>query len=246
MKFVMGDATSTGLVIAAAVIMVGVGGYLAFVPPPKAGPQIAKAVQQEAKLKKSAASLASEYDKVRSAPGVHLFTTSIENTVPQVLKRLTDRAKQSRVSLSGFRPQKEQPNGDIQILPFFMTVQGSIGGITQFLEGLEANEQKLAITMIQIAAPESANTDVTASINVVAYLKPEDPVSSDVKSGKVVSKPGKKDDKVAELGGHSATSKRLSETVTGSHSGSSEPVRGTMDSNAPGAAKTANKGGKNG
>jgi hypothetical protein len=214
MRIVQGDTYSAGAVIASAVIMAGVLGYILVVPRPTVGNALIGQQPKKRKIILDISSTHKQYADLKAAPLKHVYTTSTEEAAPDALQRLNALGKAAHVTVNGFRPQKEQDAGAVQILPYFLTVQGSFDGIAKFLESLSNNEPKLAISLIQIAAPETGNSQVTASINVVGYLQPaDDSDTADTASGKTAV--NATTSKSSDLGGHSGSGSVASKTVTG-------------------------------
>jgi Tfp pilus assembly protein PilO len=228
MRIVQGDGVSTGMAVTAVALMAAAVGYYLFVPAPKVTAKRVSVATQRHKIMHDAEKAKAQVDSLRAEPLAHVWTERPEKVMPQVLARLNALGKSAHVTVNGFRPQKEQAAGEVQILPFFLTLQGNVDGISRFLENLNDHEPKIALSMIQIATAETGNAPATASLNVVAYLQPPDDSQDDSPSPEATKKTN-------NLGAHSGSVKTETKSVTGPTENPSKSTKG------PGAAAAGAK-----
>lgn len=100
-----------------------------------------------------------------------LWDGKAEEIGPKALASVTKLAKARKLRVLAFRPQKPiEMEGLVQI-PFSISTDGTYPNTMQLVKDLETSGAKLAVSLVQVAASDGATDQVTASINVVAYVK---------------------------------------------------------------------------
>jgi hypothetical protein len=88
---------------------------------------------------------------------------------PAALNALSLTAKQNRVKLSGFRPQRSAMVEGLELMPFAVTAEGAYPDVLRFVQGIERSESKLIVDRLQIASAEANSNLATAVVGVTAY-----------------------------------------------------------------------------
>ncbi|MFO0045582.1 MAG: type 4a pilus biogenesis protein PilO, partial [Armatimonadota bacterium] len=85
---------------------------------------------------------------------------------------LTKIAKEKRISIVSFRPQKVIEGASLRQLPFSLNVDGSFLNVADMIASIEKPGTKLAVSQIQFASKDGGETgdQISASITLVAYL----------------------------------------------------------------------------
>ncbi len=95
-----------------------------------------------------------------------------EDTVtPVALSLVSNAVSASGLKMVSFRPQKSIELAGLIELPLQFTVDGSFAGVAHLVEGLEAKGTKLAVQQVQFASQEGDTDRVSATINLLAFLK---------------------------------------------------------------------------
>ncbi len=102
-----------------------------------------------------------------------LWQDADDQIAPAALRRVGDVAKKHGVKLTTFRPQKEVSAGALNLLPFFVSVDGTFPAVYDFVKDLEENNQLLlVVNLVQLTSNDQTSHNVTASVGIDAYLDP--------------------------------------------------------------------------
>jgi hypothetical protein len=115
-----------------------------------------------------------------------LWTGKSEQVGPAALDTVTKLAKNAKLKLLAFRPQKPDDEPGVTLYTFGVTVDGPYTNAMQLVKDLENPKNKLAVTWVQINSADAATDRVTGTINVVAYMKSGQP--QDAQGGNDVHK----------------------------------------------------------
>jgi Tfp pilus assembly protein PilO len=103
----------------------------------------------------------------------NVWTGSPDEISPTALARLTAIAKRNSVNLTAFRPQRETEAGTLVSLPFQVNLEGTYPNVVKMIREIDAPGTKLAVTLTQINSTNDASGEITATVGMVAYLKPK-------------------------------------------------------------------------
>jgi hypothetical protein len=175
------------------------------------------------------------FDKANRA---RTWSCSQEEVGPTALATATRLAKQYRLKLTTFRPQKAVELKGVTEMPFLMALEGTFLDIESFLKELQKPEVKLVPDLFQLAAGDQSVESVTATITVAAFWQPP----AEVKKAAAGAKAGS--------GASSGTAKaaNVAGTGTGAKTGPSIEVktsRGTGARPSP-SSGSKTKGGTDG
>jgi len=92
---------------------------------------------------------------------------------PQALSLISVLAAKNGVSISDFRPQKNQLTGGLTMLPFAATVQGPFPLIAKFAHDLNQNP-KLSIESVQVSAGGNGSDICQANVTIIAFTSLSD------------------------------------------------------------------------
>jgi hypothetical protein len=107
-----------------------------------------------------------------------LWSGTSEEIGPKALASVTKLAKARKIRILAFRPQKPIDMGGLTQIPFSLSIDGTYPNTMQLVKDLETTDAKLAVSLVQVAASDGATDQVTASINVVAYVKTAPPAKT--------------------------------------------------------------------
>jgi Tfp pilus assembly protein PilO len=173
----------------AAVIVASALVYMIFVPKPstvnlerKTQNQLYAVKKEEKANRLTIAEGKARVDKLTWAGGA-------QQVAAGALSKVTEVAKNHKLKLVAFRPQRDQDANGLGQLPILISLDGAYPDVVAFTRDLETEESKLAINLVQVAAADAATDRVTASVGIVAYLNPdnttvtkkEDPTNQTVK-----------------------------------------------------------------
>jgi Tfp pilus assembly protein PilO len=95
-----------------------------------------------------------------------------ETVAPTAMARLTAMATRRNVKRTGFRPQRTGTSGNLTTLPFLVTVEGPFPQVVEFARDIESAGSRLALNMFQVTTTDDSSDRVTATLVVMAYLRP--------------------------------------------------------------------------
>ena len=100
------------------------------------------------------------------------WETKADSIQPAALDTLTKIAKEKRISIVSFRPQKVIEGASLRQLPFSLNVDGSFLNVADMIASIEKPGTKLAVSQVQFASKDGGETgdQISASITLVAYL----------------------------------------------------------------------------
>jgi len=104
-----------------------------------------------------------------------LWSMPVDKIGPTALSAVNELARVHQVTITAFRPQKQNEQSGLLLLPYLIVMQGTYPGVTGFLHDLQATSTKLAVNLVQVAAADQSTDQVNASIGVIAYTTPPEP-----------------------------------------------------------------------
>ena len=102
------------------------------------------------------------------------WTGSADQISPIILAETTQFAKDNKVRIGSFRPQRIVENEGLDQLTFLVLAEGRFTDVMAFAKDLEEKSTKTAVAQIQISSSNSESDTVSAAIGLAAYLKPEE------------------------------------------------------------------------
>lgn len=109
--------------------------------------------------------------KVKNEPIV--WAADPDEISAQAMALVTKMANARNLNVVAFRPQRAQANGNLMMLPYQLSVDGSFPEVIRFLQAMETKGTKLAVNLVQVASADGASDEVNATIGVVAYREGE-------------------------------------------------------------------------
>lgn len=95
-----------------------------------------------------------------------------DDVAPAANARLTTMATRRGVKLTSFRPQRTTAKTDLTVLPFVITVEGPYPQIVELTRDIDSAGSRMAVNLVQITAAADDSNTVTATVGVMAYLRP--------------------------------------------------------------------------
>jgi Tfp pilus assembly protein PilO len=139
------------------------------------------AMKQRDKLEKDIADLEKTIRDQKAKVGAKVWTLSLQEIGPKALQTVTGFAKEQRLKLTAFRPQKPNDVNGMTQLPFLISIEGSYPSILNFIRQIETSNSKLAPNLVQLSSTDGSSDLVTATIGVMAYTLPAPPEKSSPK-----------------------------------------------------------------
>ncbi len=175
-------ALSAVLVMAATLL------FMLFYPRPTT-----RGLAEESRAKKLRARLKTKEDQERlgvatTAVNANTWPGNPETVGPAALARLNGLAARRQVKVTQFRPQRTTEAGEFTTLPFLVTLEGSFPQIVQFARDIDTPGTRLTVNLLQISAATDENGQVSATMGVVAYLKPKDEVPAPTNSRRTTNR----------------------------------------------------------
>lgn len=95
-----------------------------------------------------------------------------DDVAPAANARLTTMATRRGVKLTSFRPQRTTAKTDLTVLPFVITVEGSFPQVVELTRDIDTAGSRMAVNLIQITTANDDSDRVSATVGVMAYLRP--------------------------------------------------------------------------
>lgn len=162
----------TGLAVA--VLFVTLVAMIA-VPKADAKEGLLKAKRQISKDRVATIIAREDADKAESVVRLRTWPGTPGTIGPVARERLRALAAKVGVSLTSFRPQRQNDNGELSQLPFVATIEGPYPNVVRFVRGAESPTTKLAVNLVQISNSDDASNRVNATVGLLAYLVPQKP-----------------------------------------------------------------------
>jgi hypothetical protein len=95
-----------------------------------------------------------------------------DDVAPAANARLTTMAARRGVKLTSFRPQRTTAKTDLTVLPFVITVEGPFPQVVELTRDIDTAGSRMAVNLIQVTAAADDSNTVSATVAVMAYLRP--------------------------------------------------------------------------
>jgi hypothetical protein len=115
-----------------------------------------------------------DLDEASAIVEARTWTGSADQISPIILAETTQFAKDHRVRIGSFRPQRIVQNEGLDQLTFLVLAEGRFLDVMAFAKDLEEKSTKTAVAQIQISSSNGEGDTVSAAIGLAAYLKPEE------------------------------------------------------------------------
>ncbi|MBV6458127.1 MAG: hypothetical protein HONBIEJF_01250 [Fimbriimonadaceae bacterium] len=141
-------------------------------PKPKAGSAARYAIQENTML----GEIRKLRDQVSAAKAKNqpmIWALDADEISAHAMAFATKMANGRNLKVAAFRPQRPQPNGNLTMLPYQLSVEGSFPDVVRFLQAMETKGTKLAVNLVQVASADGASDHVNATIGLVAYREGE-------------------------------------------------------------------------
>ena len=156
----------------AVVILLGVGIFHFVAPMPGDGRQ--GVPEPDGELRARAAEEGANYRAVRDENASRLWQTARDEISPEAMSWVSERARESFVTVSSFRPQRTNDLDGVNQMNYLVAAEGPYQDVMRFIKAFEAEDSLLAVKLVQITGIDGATDTVRASIGLVAYLEAED------------------------------------------------------------------------
>lgn len=159
------------ILIAVCVLVVAVIGLptLQQLRPTVARGSVAELSRQAERSRQESAALRGEIERLEKEVASLTWSESPESLPPLLLKTLHGTAREAGVSLGSFRPGRLQAAASGSKLPVTVQVKASFPKAARFLERLQADQKRIALERVQIAATDAATDVVAMEIRLAVY-----------------------------------------------------------------------------
>lgn len=163
------------LAIVAIVTLLGTFLFMVFVPKPTTKGLAEKTRQDGMKIRIKTRDADDRLVAAKATVATTTWPGSGDEVAPSANTRLIAMATRRGLKLTSFRPQRTTAKTDLTVLPFIVTVEGSFPQVVEFTRDIDSPGTRLATSLVQITSANDDTDRVTATVAVMAYLRPEKP-----------------------------------------------------------------------
>jgi len=143
-----------------------------FYPRPSAGTQLQRASKDKAEIIRQIGASRERLKEGQATLEAATWPGTADKIAPVAFARLSSLATRHKVKLTALRPQRTGSSGDLETLPFQMTVEGPYAAVVEMTREIETPSSRLAVNVVQISWSDTGNDSVTANVGIIAYLRP--------------------------------------------------------------------------
>lgn len=166
------DSKTYSTISAACVfLLVVMFGYLLFAPKPTYKRSAAKQGRMEMTLKLSAQKAQERKAAAEKTINNRTWEGTAEKLTPIALAQVNTYVAKTGVNLLAFRPQRPVIGKKLESIPYLVSVEGEYPKVMKFFRTLDKDNQKLAVSLIQVSSADNASDRVTGSAGLLAYVK---------------------------------------------------------------------------
>jgi len=158
--------------VSALIVIAGTALFMVLVPKPTTAGMSQKLLAAKKPLLTKIAISHQDTDNANQYLANRTWTGDAEQITTTSARKANDIAQKRGVKISVFRPQRDDKEDNVNVIPFLLTVDGPFPSVLAFERDLDVEENKLGISNVQISSSDPNSDHVTANINVVAYLNP--------------------------------------------------------------------------
>lgn len=166
--------TDTGItvaILASLVILVGTGVYMVVVPKATANGKASGRERTRNKVQQDLKEVQENLAKTKATIQAKVWDVPVAQIGPKTLESITGYAQKSKLKVVAFRPQKPISVNGLTQLPFIVSLEGSYVGVMNLVRQIEADDSKIAPSLVQFSSTESNSDVVSATVGLVAYAK---------------------------------------------------------------------------
>lgn len=172
------------LAVIAIVTLVGTLAFLVFVPKPTTAGLAEKTRRDGMKIRIKTKDAEDRLVLAKATVTTTTWPGIGDDVAPAANARLTTIATRRGLKLTSFRPQRTTAKTDLTVLPFVVTVEGPFPQVVEFTRDIDSPGTRLAVSLIQITSANDDSDRVTATVGVMAYLRPEKPAPPATRTAK--------------------------------------------------------------
>lgn len=164
------DQLAAVFAILAVAILLGVLGCVLFLKAPTAADVGQGRIRSEHQLEDAAKSARKKVVALEAKIKPLVWSGAPEQVGPEALAQVTGLAKANHLKLVAFRPQKALPVDPLTQTPFTISIDGSFLDAMKFIQQLESDRTRLAVSLIQLSSADAWSDHVSGTVSVVAYV----------------------------------------------------------------------------
>lgn len=128
--------------------------------------------EREFQIRRETSDAQRRLEREKAAAERRLWPGRPEDVAPAALDRVSRLAASERLQLVTLRPQRTNEAAGLTLVPTTVTVEGPFPRSMAFLRKLEAPENRLAVSSIQINSVDGASDRVSMTLGLVAFTRP--------------------------------------------------------------------------
>jgi hypothetical protein len=171
------DALASSIAIFAILLLVATAAWL-YMPLPSQVAVVESRARQLKSLDNKVSFARKDNAKIDAAIAPFVWVGKPDQVGPEALDTVTKLVKSAKVRLLAFRPQKPDEEPGVTLYSYGITIDGPYTNAMQLVKQLEDPKNKLAVSLVQINSADTASDRVTGTINVVAYVRPDEPLEA--------------------------------------------------------------------
>jgi Tfp pilus assembly protein PilO len=160
-----------GMALTAMAALAGIFLYDVLVPMPKYRARAEAKVKADDVAQEQKYALDRELVEKRAEIDRVVWVQTQESIGALILDKATNLARSRNLTLTAFRPQKPEEQGELTRLAYVMTLEGPYPGLLAMVRDLETPSNRLSVHLMQIASADEASDLVTSTIGVSAYVE---------------------------------------------------------------------------
>ena len=171
----LGNDVKTWILVGALAFMVLIAILVAdqLIPTPSVVGARKASSEKERELTKEYKTKLEKYEASKTVIAASAWGGAAERVSPAILDRLTKIASIKGLKIQSFRPQKIQDAADLEVLAYNLSIEGPFPNVMSFIQLVEKQEKKLAVTLVQVASADGETDEVNASLGISAFVIPE-------------------------------------------------------------------------
>jgi Tfp pilus assembly protein PilO len=163
--------------------------FLAWVALPAPRPKLKTSarIARERQIRKETAAVEARLSEAKQTLDAVAWEGDADRVQSQSMAKASEIARQAKVTLNAFRPQKPSDQGGLERIPFVINLDGTYLGVLEFLRRLETPGNRLSVNLVQLTSAEGNSDEVTATIVVFAFRAKSPPPKGAAPTGSLAS-----------------------------------------------------------
>lgn len=135
--------------------------------------------KEETKLQTEAKKTKAEAEEMKAIVTANRWSQKSDEIQPIALEKLTKIAKDKKINVISFRPQKVTESSSLRQLVFTLNIEGGFLAVANMISEIEQPNSKMAVNQVQFASKEGESDAVNATLSLVTYLDKPKPTQKE-------------------------------------------------------------------